>query len=370
MAKKTLFLTFRIFSVMGGIERVCRIFGKALYEMHEHAAKDIQVYSMYDEAADIDERYFPALIFRGFGIQKRRFIIDSIRQGIKSDIVIISHVNLLPVAFCIKLFSPKTKLVLLAHGIEVWKKFGFVKRLMLKQFNVILAVSNFTRSKMIALNGLPESKFIVLNNCLDPYLPIPVPGGKDPALMKKYGFGEDDIILMTITRLSSKEKYKNCDRVLATMQALTATYPQLKYLLVGACDDDERARIEKMSEAFGVRQSVIITGFIPDSTIPAYYNLADIFIMLSEREGFGIVFIEAMYYGKPVIGANRGGVTDALVDGAFGILVEPTDIGNVSAGIKNIVADKSRYVPERSAVLSYFGYPVYKEKLQHILNAL
>jgi phosphatidylinositol alpha-1,6-mannosyltransferase len=355
---------------MGGIERVCRIFGKALCEMQEHAAMDVQVYSMYDETADIDERYFPVSIFRGFGIQKRRFIVESIRQGIKSDIVIISHVNLLPVAFCIKLFSPKTKLVLLAHGIEVWKKFAFVKKLMLKRFDAILAVSNFTRNKMMALNGLPESKFIVLNNCLDPYLPAPVPGGKDPVLMKKYGFSEDDIILMTITRLSSKEKYKNCDRVLATMQALSATNLQIKYLLVGACDDDERARIEKMSEAFGVRQSVIITGFIPDSSIPDYYNLADIFIMLSEREGFGIVFIEAMYYGKPVIGANRGGVTDALAGGAFGILVEPADTKEVATAIKKIAADKAAFIPDRSAVLDRFGYTSYRHKLEHIMEAL
>jgi phosphatidylinositol alpha-1,6-mannosyltransferase len=352
---------------MGGIERVCRIFGKSLYEIQD---LDIAIYSMYDTADQIDERYFPSTIFKAFGVRRNRFVMESMRKGIKSDVVIISHINLLPVAFAIKLCSPKTKLVLLAHGIEVWKKFDFIKRFMLSHFELILPVSRFTGNKLARLNRLPEEKFTVLNNSLDPFLLPAVNGPKDQLLMEKYGFKQDDIILMTITRLSSKEKYKNCDKVLETMQGLLIECPQLKYLLVGAYDIEEKIRIEKMGKEMGLENSVVITGFIPDSEFPLHYNMADIFIMLSEREGFGIVFIEAMYYGKPVIGADNGGTADALANGKLGILANPLDTREVARAIKAIVSNKAKYTPDHSFVLEQFSYEGYKNKLAHILEVL
>jgi phosphatidylinositol alpha-1,6-mannosyltransferase len=352
---------------MGGIERVCRIFGKSLYEIQ---GLDISIYSMYDTADQIDERYFPSTIFKAFGVRRNRFIMESLRKGIKSDVVIISHINLLPVAFAIKLCSPKTELVLLAHGIEVWKRFHFLKRFMLNRFELILPVSRFTGNKLARLNKLSEDRFTVLNNCLDPFLLPAVNGSKDSLLMEKYGFKRDDIVLMTITRLSSNEKYKNCDKVLETMQRLLIETPQLKYLLVGAYDIDEKIRIEKMSKEMGLEGSVVITGFIPDDEFPLHYNIADIFIMLSEREGFGIVFIEAMYYGKPVIGADNGGTADALANGKLGILANPLDINEVARAIKTILVDKLKYTPDRSFVLDQFGYDGYKNKLTRILEAV
>jgi len=370
VSKKTLFLTFRIFSAMGGIERVCRIFGKSLYEMQDHKEANVSIYSMYDTADQIDERYFPSSIFKAFGVGRNRFVMESIRKGIKSDIVIISHINLLPVAFAIKLCSPKTKLVLVAHGIEVWKRFNFIKRIMLGRFDVILPVSRFTGNKLARLNGLPEKRFTVLNNCLDPFLLPAVHGPKDDVLMKRYGFKEEDIVLMTITRLSSKEKYKNCDKVLETMQRLSVECPQLKYLLVGAYDIEEKIRIEKISSEMGLGGSVVITGFIPDVEFPLHYNIADIFIMLSEREGFGIVFIEAMYYGKPVIGADNGGIADALANGKLGILANPLDAREVARAIKAIVSDKAKYTPDRTTVSELFGYETYNNKLERIIAAL
>jgi hypothetical protein len=78
---------------------------------------------MYDEPRDVNEKYFPAGIFRGFGKKKFRFMIAATRSGIKSRQVILSHINLLLAGFLIKTFAPKTRLILLAHGIEVWNSF-------------------------------------------------------------------------------------------------------------------------------------------------------------------------------------------------------------------------------------------------------
>ncbi|HVU85371.1 MAG TPA: hypothetical protein VHC50_11055, partial [Puia sp.] len=95
---KTLFLTLRTFSATGGIEKVCRILGKALYEDSIENRGQLMVCSMYDRQQDaFDNPYFPFEIFRGFAISKVQFIEEMLRTGRKMDVVILSHINLLVV---------------------------------------------------------------------------------------------------------------------------------------------------------------------------------------------------------------------------------------------------------------------------------
>ena len=133
-----LFLTLRVFSATGGIEKVCRLAGRALHLLSVENSNDkVKVFSMYDEPADVNELYFPAALFTGFGKSKVHFITAAIKEGIKNQLVILSHVNLLVVGFIIKLISPKTKVVLVAHGIEVWRIFPKWKKIMLNKFDLI-----------------------------------------------------------------------------------------------------------------------------------------------------------------------------------------------------------------------------------------
>src|SRR5436309_3270907 len=170
MDKKTLFLTLRTFSSTGGIEKVSRIAGKALYDISTTLGGELTIYSMYDQESEVDEKYFPSKIFTGFRTRKLQFVHKAVMKGIKSRVVVLSHINLLLVGFLIKLLSPKTKLVLLVHGIEVWKSFSGKKKYMLRKCDRLLPVSHFTKNKIIQLNQLSEDQFVVLNNCLDPFL--------------------------------------------------------------------------------------------------------------------------------------------------------------------------------------------------------
>ncbi|MEP6926879.1 MAG: glycosyltransferase, partial [Ginsengibacter sp.] len=171
---KTLFLTLRIFSATGGIEKVCRILGKALYEDSIQHEGLLKICSMYDKQRDaFNNPYFPAENFRGFGIDKLRFIKEMVQVGSKSNVVILSHINLLLIGWLIKKIAPHTKIILLAHGIEIWYPLNDRKRKMLQSCDKILAVSNYTSNKIIEVHGLAKEKCAVLNNCLDPFLPLP-----------------------------------------------------------------------------------------------------------------------------------------------------------------------------------------------------
>ena len=92
--------------------------------------------------------------------------------------------------------------------------------------------------------------------------------------------------------------------------------------------------------------------------------------MPSIKEGFGIVFIEAMYYSVPVIAGNLDGSVDALCDGALGILVDPNDQEEITNAIEKIIEDRSAFIPNRDLLMKKFSYDTYKDNLTTFLDRI
>ncbi len=369
MASNILFLTLKVFAATGGIEKVCRVAGKAMYEMSIMKPVCAHVYCMYDKQSDADDnKYFPSEMFRGFGTAKVKFILASVRKGIQCDTVVISHINLLLVGWLIKKISPSTRIILFAHGIEIWGQLNRRKKMMLKCCDRIIPVSRFTSEKIQEIHQVDAMKCRVLNNCLDPFLPK-LSGGKcNEALRKQYGYKKEDKILFTLTRLSSKERYKGYDRVLHAMVKLKATHPNIRYLLAGSYDAREKIHLDQIIESLGLKDLVTIAGFISEEDLVAHFSMADIYVMPSMKEGFGIVFIEAMYYGLPVIAGNKDGSVDALCNGELGILVDPLDTVAIENAIEKILVNRNAYIPDRELLMAHFSYEQYKRKLEAILE--
>lgn len=371
MSNRVLFLTLRTFSATGGIEKVCKVFSKGLNDLQsEGLLEELQVLSMYDKQSDVDPKYLPPKCFTGYGEKKLRFVIRAVQRGCKSQVVILSHINLLLIGFLIKIFSPKTKLLLFAHGIEVWNPVSVLKKHTLNLCDKILTVSAFTKTRMQELFQIPDENITVLNNCLDPFLPEAGLRQKDAALLKKTGFKEDDFVLFTLTRLSSKERYKGYDNVLHAVRDLKPQYPGIKYLIVGKFDEEEVARVKKIIADLSIGEQVFLAGFIPDEELARYFHLADLYVMPSKKEGFGIVFIEAIYYGLPVIAGNKDGSVDALLDGKMGILVDPDSQQQINAAIEKVLLNKAAYAPDHSLLLQHFDFNSYKAKMKSILAPL
>jgi len=370
MANSILFLTLKVFSATGGIEKVCRIAGKVFTDLAAtNPGTAVKVFSMYDDKASADEKYIPASAFRGFGRNKLAFVLAACRTGIKSRQVIISHTNLLIPAFLIKILSPSTRLILIAHGIEVWEPFNPIKKYMLRKCDLVLAVSNFTREKMMAVHGIPAHRISVLNNCLDPFLPLPVASGaKDAGILRRYGLNAGQPLLLTITRLSSGEQYKGYDQVFLALKKLKERYPGIRYLLAGKYDAAEKHRIDALVKRHELGDTIILPGFILEEELAAHYDIADCYIMPSKKEGFGIVFIEALYYGKPVIAGNVDGSVDALNNGSLGLLVNPDDQEQITTAIEKVLDNVQAHLPNHELVLKKFSYEVYKENWRRLLE--
>jgi phosphatidyl-myo-inositol dimannoside synthase len=369
MDKKVLFLTLRVFSATGGIEKVCRVFAKALTDISASASKiEPKVLSMYDGQADVVSKYISPVIFTAFNSRKIQFVVSSLLQGSRSDAIIISHINLLSIGYLVKLFFPKKKLLLFVHGIEVWDNLSLARKKMLYKCDVILSVSQFTKDKLLGqCEKMAEEKVVVLNNCLDPFLP-PRLNSKDDTLLKKYGLSKSNIILLTLTRMSSKELYKGYDNVLYSIKTLKEKYPAIKYMIVGRYDEAEKHRLDNIIQQHSLQQHVVFTGYIPDEELAAHYSLADVYVMPSKKEGFGIVFIEAMYYGLPVIAGNKDGSVDAVGNGKLGILVDPDDQQNIDRSIEQVMLHTDSYKPDKTLLNQLFSYDVYKTRIQDIFS--
>lgn len=366
---KTLLLTLRTFSATGGIEKVCRILGKALYEQAMENNGRFEICSMYDSDKDAENNeYFPALCFKGYEVSKLKYFMAMLAKGRIFDTVIMSHINLLPIGWMIKKISPSTKIILLAHGIEIWDKVGERKRKMLQTCDVIAAVSSYTRDKVIQNQQVSPEKCVVLNNCLDPYLPIPSVIGKTDKLLSKYGFEKTDKILMTLTRLSSRERYKGYDNVIEAMGRLGELGANVKYLIAGSYDQVEKKYLENHIQKLGLTGRVVMSGYVMDEELEAHFALADIYIMPSRKEGFGIVFIEAMYYGLPVIAGNKDGSVDALLNGQLGELVNPDNIPEISQALTKYIIGIENIHPNQQLLQNNFGYKAYKAKLNVLLS--
>lgn len=361
-----LFLTLNTFSTMGGIEKVCRTASKVFEDLAIRDKTGFHIFSMYDTSDANTEPYVMKRRLKSFAGQRIKFVLNSVYNGISDDTVVLSHIHLASVGLWIKRLSPRTRVILMAHGIEVWKAASAVQKTFLKKCDLVVAVSEYTRKRLMADYAVKDIQ--VINNCIDPFLREP--SSERSIVRQKSGFAPDDFVILTVSRLTAGEVNKNYDKVLISMRDLKPQIPHLKYLFVGKYEDEEKQRVEREAADLGLGGDVVFTGYIPDGDLSSYYNASDLYVMPSKKEGFGITFIEAMYFGLPVIGGNRDGSVDALLNGKLGLLVDPERQDEITAAIAKIFVNRQSFKPNRQLVLDNFGFGVYEKKWQSVLKEL
>ncbi len=368
MKDRVLFLTLRTFSLTGGIEKVCRTLARVLSDLCSEP--EVRMYSMYDHMEDLDKRYIKPENFRGFATNKGTFLWASFFRGVRSDKVILSHINLLIFGWLVKKVSPSTEIILLAHGIEVWRELRSWKKHFLRKDCRIWAVSSYTAGVLKERHDIPPERIQVLNNGLDPFFSVPEIKERPDQLVYKHGILKSDPILFTLTRIASTEGYKGYDLVLEVLPEIIRVHPTLLYFIAGQADPEEQLRLEVMIEALNLENNVVLLGYIPEDKVSKYYQLSDVFIMPSRKEGFGLVFIEAAACGTRVIAGNQDGSSDALLQGRLGTLINPQD----KTGIRNAIikslsdsdTDGSRLI--QRTCLKHFSYQAYRERVRKLIT--
>jgi phosphatidylinositol alpha-1,6-mannosyltransferase len=169
-----------------------------------------------------------------------------------------------------------------------------------------------------------------------------LPPAVDKKIAKEKLQIDADFVLLTIGRLIPR---KGIDMVIKALPDILRSFPRTVYLVAGAGPDLDR--LKDLGRKVGCEEHVRFDGEFDNKLLGHYYCVADIFVMPSRYipnecvEGFGIVYVEAGYYGIPVIGGKAGGVPDAVVDGETGFLVNPEDPQEIGQAILRLLKDSS-----------------------------
>lgn len=280
--------------------------------------------------------------------------------------VFCGHINLvlLTQLLCQPLGIPYT---VLTYGKEVWYRLPNLDRQALTASAGIWTISRYSRDRACVANDLDAEKVQILPCVVDGN--IFTPGPKSPVLMARYGLAGAKV-LMTVARLWSGDIYKGVDVTIRAIPAIANVFPDVKYLVIGRGDD--QPRLAQLARDLGVSDRVVFAGFVPTSDLVEHYRLADAYIMPSQ-EGFGIVYLEAMACGKPVLAGDADGSADPLQDGRLGWQVPHRDSEAVAAACIEILKGEDQrcdgqWLREQS--LALFGKDALTQQLKQLLDAV
>ncbi len=279
--------------------------------------------------------------------------------------VFCGHINLAVLIqnLCQPLGIPYT---VLTYGKEVWEPLQNQERRALASAAGIWTISRYSRDRACATNGLDHNKIKMFPCAIDGEQFTP--GSKQPELVEKYGLAGNKV-LMTVARLWSGDIYKGVDVTIRAIPQIAEIFPEVKYLVIGRGDD--QPRLAQLAEDLGMSDRVVFAGFVPTEALISHYRLADAYIMPSQ-EGFGIVYLEAMACGLPVLSGDDDGSADPLQDGKLGWRVPHRNPEAVAAAcIEILKGDDQRCDGEwlREQAIALFGKDAFQQRLQQLLSS-
>ena len=173
----------------------------------------------------------------------------------------------------------------------------------------------------------------------------------NPAARADYGLAGDDVLLVTVGRLVARKALEQLIDMLPALRDRKA-----KLLVIGTGPEEEGLKAQ--AGGLGVEEHVRFLGALSDQEKFDVLGMSDLYVSSSQHEGFGLVFLEGMAAGLPVVCYDHGGQTDFLVDGETGYLVSLNERETLAARIRELVVDAARRQQigdtNRSRVERYF----------------
>jgi len=311
---------------------------------------------------DAPEEHPRALDYRteaaaGKGVYLRTMVRQMWRGAY--DGVICGHIHLLPIAW-LAARRARVSLLLILHGIEARDPSDkWLANQLVPAVDAFVSVSDHTKRQVSQWSGVAPEKGTVVPNCIDRSRFGP---GEAPAYLKdRYGL-HDRTVMLTLGRLPVQEKRKGHDEILEVLPDLAEEVPDLTYLICG--DGADRSRLEAKAKRLGVADRTIFAGYIPEEEKADHYRVADVFAMPGRTEGFGIVYLEAMACGVPVVASSADASQEAVRNGRLGTVVDPDDPDSVKTGILEALR-APQGVPEG---LDYFSVERFRERWHDVVD--
>ncbi len=317
--------------------------------------------AQFDREARLDVRRIPAPPGPGAA---RNVVLDAsalrVALQVRPSVMLSMHVAVSPAAAAVRR-ALGTPVAQYFHAEEIGAR-PKLAAFAVRHADEVIAVSRYTEGLIAATGAVPARMSLI-------------PGGvdipEDPAPLVA-----DRPTFLTISRLG--ERYKGHDVMVRATALVLARVPDAQWVVIG--DGPLRAGLQQLARSYGVADSIRFLGSVPDEERDAWLRRTNLLAMPSRLpagrfagEGFGIAFIEAGAYGKPVLAGNVAGALDAVIDGESGLLVDPDDPVAVADGITRLLLD-----PDLAARLGEGGrrrarsqaWPLVCERVEGVLRGL
>jgi glycosyltransferase involved in cell wall biosynthesis len=308
-------------------------------------------------AAKVNVTYFPFFAFEKDRFVQRLGIYESLLAG-KFDIV---HFNILPVWFTpiwalVRLNkNMRCRKVLNIHGfIPSEYQFYSAERSIFDSIGLAHAQKVYQFVDKIVVNSRYMFNKIVNYYKIDPDKIVIIPNG---VTLERFCRNKSQKLagFPSILYVGALREAKEVDILIRALVGLKSEYPEAKLHIVGA--GSFSSCLKALSVQEGVERYVVFRGEADYFSIPKFYEGADICVFPSRHEAFGIVILEAMASGKPVVASNGGGFPEIISDGENGILVKPGDPEAFAEAILTLLRnDKLRNRLSRNALKTAANY--------------
>ncbi len=238
----------------------------------------------------------------------------------------------------------KLPVVVTLHGSDVtanfkrylWRSLGLWA---LSKADQVMAVSHALRTTVVEQYGADGDKIRVIPDGVDVSRFIPMARAE---VLNRLGLQNEGSIVLYVGAI---KRSKGIDYLLKAAGRLVETVDRrVKFLLVGEGDYERQAKL--LAERLGITDAVDFVGNRPNQEIPMWMNACDVLVLPSLSEGFGVVLIEAMACGKPVIATTCGGPED-IVNPDNGILVPPGDEAALSRALREVLNGRHYFAPQK-----------------------
>lgn len=188
------------------------------------------------------------------------------------------------------------------------------------------------------------------------------------------GWGEADRVALFVGRI---DPIKGLDTLVNAIPGVAN--PRARCVFVGGDLDDAGEPVGPLreivaaTEALGVRDRCLFVGSLPQDRLPTYYSGADIVVVPSRYESFGLVAVEAMATGTPVVASRVGGLAYTIEDGVTGLLVRQGDVAELSRAIDGLLTDdegREEMYERCVATASRFSWSSVVDQIEHVYRRL
>ncbi len=324
-AASVLFLGLATYSRVGGLQN----FNRRVIANLGALTKDGTLTAVDAHLMDDTDQCLPlvdGVRMRGFGRDRAKMLGRSIQASRGTDILMVGHINLLPVAWLLRLLRPGLRTVLFVHGDEVWNDVRRPKRAwepwMLRSIDRIASVSAYTGRIMGEQFAVRPDRVVVFPNAVDDFPPPPPRSDRGRRIL-------------CVTRMGDGDRRKNVHELVRAVALLRDTGRDATLTLVG--DGTLRAEIEALVKTLGSADQVHFAGKVSNDELSRLYGAADVFALPSSKEGFGIVYLEAWSHGLPVLCGSRGAPHEIIDDGVDGRIADEDDIADLAEKLDDLL---------------------------------